>query len=199
MSRVTEVAHLLVDAVLQPGAQAVDATVGNGHDTLRLAHSVGPSGRVDGFDIQSPAIVRTRRRLEAHGVAAQVRLHQRGHEDMEAVLPRHRHGKVGAVMFNLGYLPRSDQAIVTRPETTLRGLAAAVRLLRPGGILTVVAYLRHDGGRLETEHVWAWGRSLDPTVCVVSEYRVLTAEEAPQLLVVEKRAAPVSPDPSSAA
>lgn len=37
---------------LRPGDTAVDATMGNGHDTLFLAQAVGPTGHVIGFDIQ---------------------------------------------------------------------------------------------------------------------------------------------------
>ena len=37
--------HDLVRRVLRPGDVAVDATVGNGQDTLFLAECVGPTGR----------------------------------------------------------------------------------------------------------------------------------------------------------
>lgn len=38
--------------VLRPGDVAVDATAGNGHDTLFLAQAVGPSGTVYAIDVQ---------------------------------------------------------------------------------------------------------------------------------------------------
>ena len=56
-------AHDLVRRVLRPGDVAVDATVGNGQDTLFLAECVGPTGRVIGFDIQLSAIEATASRL----------------------------------------------------------------------------------------------------------------------------------------
>ena len=41
--------------VVQPGDTVVDATLGNGHDTLMLCELVGETGRVIGFDIQPDA------------------------------------------------------------------------------------------------------------------------------------------------
>ena len=38
--------------VLRPGDMAVDATAGNGADTLALARMVGPDGVVHGIDVQ---------------------------------------------------------------------------------------------------------------------------------------------------
>ena len=54
------VAHNLIKDVLHPGDIAIDATVGNGHDTLFLVEQVSPSGKVFGFDIQQAAIDSTR-------------------------------------------------------------------------------------------------------------------------------------------
>ncbi len=133
--------------MLQPGEVAVDATVGNGHDTLFLAQQVGAQGHVYGFDIQEEALARTRRRLEEAGLRDRVTLLQMGHEHMAEAVPAAWHGRIGAVMFNLGYLPGgSDRTCITRPQTTVPALEAALRLLRPGGVLTVVAYRGHPGG-----------------------------------------------------
>jgi len=73
-------AHEAVSEVLRPGDVALDATAGNGHDTLFLARSVGPEGTVHALDVQAAAITATRKRLEAAGVANRVRLHQLGHQ-----------------------------------------------------------------------------------------------------------------------
>lgn len=180
-------AHRLVCVRLLPGDHAVDATVGNGADTLMLARGVGAGGRVDGFDVQAEAIESTRRRLADAAVQADVHLHVRGHEHIADIVPRRHHGQVAAAMFNLGYLPGGNHDRATRPETTVAGVTAALHLLRPGGILTVVAYLGHAGGPEEAEAVWSWARSLDPARWGVVEYRVLSAQLPPQLLALEKR------------
>lgn len=154
--RVTETAHDLVARFVREGDHVVDATVGNGHDTRFLAGLVGAAGRVDGFDIQAGAIEVTGRELNG---LPQVKLHCLGHERMREVVS----GPVGAVMFNLGYLPSGDKSLVTRPDTTVEALDAAWELLRtPGGILSVVVYPGHAGGWDESLGVEAWFSRLDP-------------------------------------
>lgn len=157
--RSTQIAQHAVSEVLQPGDLAVDATVGNGHDTLFLCQTVGASGRVLGFDVQAEAIAATRAKLLGAGIeSTRFDLHHRGHEHLgEFAQP----GTVAAIMFNLGYLPGSDKALITRPETTLAALATALPLLRPGGVLTIVCYPGHEGGDEEAESVKTWSKSLD--------------------------------------
>ena len=171
-----------VAPVLAPGAVAVDATAGNGHDTLFLAEAVGPAGRVYAVDVQEAAIAATRARLAEAGLEARIHLACAGHEDLtEQVAPADR-GRVAAVMFNLGYLPGGDHTLTTRPPATLDALNAARGLLAPGGRLSVVAYTGHPGGAEEAEAVRAWAEALsDP-------HRLERGggERPPQLLVVER-------------
>ncbi|GFR43699.1 hypothetical protein Agub_g4809, partial [Astrephomene gubernaculifera] len=65
-ARLTTAAQAVWAQVLRPGDIAVDATCGNGHDTLFLAQAVGPTGHVYGYDIQEAAISSTRQRLLSH-------------------------------------------------------------------------------------------------------------------------------------
>lgn len=51
------------------------------------------------------------------------------------------------VAFNLGYLPGGEKQVITRSETTLLALEAAKRILAPGGLISIVVYLGHPGGR----------------------------------------------------
>ena len=74
-------------------------------------------------------------------------------------------------MFNLGYLPGGEKEIITRPATTLPALAQSLEILTPGGVLTVVCYRGHPGGREEYEAVLAWLESLP------EEYGVARYEE----------------------
>jgi predicted methyltransferase len=155
MARQTESARQAVRQVLRPGEAAVDATAGNGHDARFLAEAVGPSGRVFALDVQPDALDRTEALLTEAGLT-NVTLFLRNHADLAELVP----GPVGAVMFNLGYLPGGDKAVVTRTASTLAGLRAAVGLLRPGGVLTVIAYPGHPGGAEETAAVAAFLREL---------------------------------------
>jgi len=82
LTSVLATAHQAIAEVLGDGDLAIDATLGNGHDTLFLAKRVGDTGRVWGFDVQAVALAHTRRRLQAHGVAERVTLVHAGHETM---------------------------------------------------------------------------------------------------------------------
>ncbi len=155
---------------LRPAAVAVDATVGNGHDTLFLAQAVGPHGQIYGVDLQPPALQQTRRRLEAAGAAAQVCLIAGSHADLAQQIPPHLHGQVAVVMFNLGYLPGGDHQIVTRQESTLPALTAAAHLLAPGGLLSVVVYPGHPGGAEEAAAVAEWMGERPPAQWQISRY-----------------------------
>jgi 16S rRNA C1402 N4-methylase RsmH len=151
--RLTHKAHAIISHYLQEGQLAVDATAGNGHDTLFLARRVGAAGRVFAFDIQKQALRATSARLEQAGLSSRVELIHDGHEHMAESLPPDSHGRLRAVMFNLGYLPHSDKATTTRVEHTLPALEQARRLLTPGGVISVLAYRGHPGGREESQAV----------------------------------------------
>lgn len=111
-----------------PRVCAIDATVGNGGDTLFLAELASASGgRVFGFDVQAAALERARARLAERSLSAELFL--AGHEKMEELLPPELAGKFACAFFNLGWLPRSDKSTITRPETTLAAMDSAVGLL----------------------------------------------------------------------
>jgi hypothetical protein len=160
--------HLIIRRFVRQGDRVIDATCGNGNDTLLLARLAGPAGRVWAFDIQREALDATAARLADAGVFDSVVLVHAGHETMAG----HCSGPVKAVVFNLGYLPGGDRTVVTRPESTLAGLEHALAILAPGGVVIITLYPGHDGGReegtlLETRlaqlppagfHVWRMGQ-----------------------------------------
>ncbi|EUJ17052.1 S-adenosylmethionine (SAM)-dependent methyltransferase [Listeria aquatica FSL S10-1188] len=66
--------HQLLRKVIFPGDVVIDATCGNGHDTLFLAQLVGPNGKVYAYDIQQTAIEKTEARLDEASCKNQVLL-----------------------------------------------------------------------------------------------------------------------------
>lgn len=147
MSRVNAVvlSHIIAEKVVEPGDIAVDATVGNGRDTVFLAKLVGPQGKVFGFDVQKAALERAQLRLVEAGLEKRVTLIHEGHENMDKYIQPW----IKACMFNLGYLPGSSHDLVTKPETTGLALEAGLGLLAQGGIITLVVYTGHTGGPSE--------------------------------------------------
>jgi hypothetical protein len=107
---------------------------------------------------------------------------------MAVVLPETVRGKVRAVMFNLGYLPGGDKQRTTAIVTTLAALEQAREMLAPGGVISVLAYTGHPGGREEAEAVKAWSATLTPDYYNV---RVVIPQglsgSAPEWLLLSRR------------
>ena len=143
----TELAHRIVRRALRRGDTAIDATAGNGFDTLFLSQCVGDNGTVYSIDLQPLAIERTREKLLTAGQRCVTLIHG-DHSDILSQL--HQRGvRASAIMFNLGYLPGAVKTLRTLPQTTVPALETAAALLDPGGVLTAIAYRGHDGGQAE--------------------------------------------------
>ena len=134
-----------LDELIQPGDAVVDATMGNGHDTLYLAQKVGEKGRVWAFDVQQAALDATRKRLADNGCAERVRLILDSHANMAAYVDE----PPAAILFNLGWLPTGDHSVTTRVDSTIEAVRAAMELVRPGGVVSVCIYPGHDEGARE--------------------------------------------------
>jgi predicted methyltransferase len=154
--RLTELAHDVIAGHVHAGDIVIDATMGNGHDTLFLAQRVGKTGHVYAFDLQQQAIDQTRARLERHGAAEKVTLIRNSHAEMAGLLPPGITGHVAAVAFNLGYLPGGEKSVTTTAGSTLAALDASLTLLGPGGLISLLVYVGHPGGTDEDEAIREW-------------------------------------------
>ena len=168
---------------LPAGGIAVDATMGNGHDTLFLAEQVGKTGHVYAFDIQVDALVSTRALLEANGVADRVTLLHRSHADLAEAVPQ----KADAVVFNLGWLPGGDHRITTLCASTEKAVLSALELLRPCGVVTICAYPGHEEGTRELDMLVRLVSSLSNRQYNALRQTFLNAGEgAPECFVIQK-------------
>lgn len=182
--RPTALVHTLLGEFIRPGDWVIDATAGNGYDTLFLAGCVGESGKVLAFDIQSAAIVSARERVTLAGLGARVDFFQECHSKLAVHVAE---GAVAVVMFNLGYLPGEDHELTTEPELTRAAMAAAAKVLRPGGILSVICYPGHAVGAIEAESVEERLREWAGQGWRVARYGALgTRRPAPFLLLASK-------------
>ncbi|WP_302013949.1 class I SAM-dependent methyltransferase [uncultured Akkermansia sp.] len=177
LSRPLTCAHDWIRNVVLPGDTVVDATAGNGHDTVFLTRLAGPAGQVHAFDVQEEAIRVTRERLEEAGLLTpSVHLHFASHDRLAELVS----GPVKAVVFNLGYLPGGDKKTVTRTDCTLVALEQAAALIAPNGLLSVMCYPGHEGGDVEAEAVEAFLSRLPHHSWRTGKYQLLnTASPAP--------------------
>lgn len=171
------------ERALQAGGRAVDATMGNGHDTLCLARLAGETGHVDAFDIQAAAVASTRGRLLSAGVLDRCSLHHTGHERMAEIVIM----PVDVVAFNLGWLPGGDKAVTTRLETTLCAVASGLALLKKGGVMTLCVYPGHPEGEREREKLLQYISALKPQAFNALHQRFANAGAgAPECIVIQK-------------
>jgi len=125
-------------------ATAIDATCGNGLDTLFLANYV--TNTIYAFDVQAIALENTREKLNKEDSLNKVKLIQDGHENMS------NHVKTGAeiIMFNFGYLPQADKSLTTMTNTSVQAVQSALSLISQNGIISILCYPGHEEGKKET-------------------------------------------------
>ncbi len=182
--RIVSWAKWFVQQEVTSGDICVDATVGNGNDTLFLAECTGRTGKVYGFDIQTTAIEKTRQKLNVAGLLDRVTLIQDSHAHLDMYLES---GTVKTVMFNLGYLPGGNPSLITKPESTLQSLRVALKLLSNGGLITVASYRGHPGALEEFTKVNEFLSSLNPKEFKVLRLEPVNQEHIPPVLFVIQR------------
>lgn len=177
--------------VVQKGDTVVDATCGNGYDTLAMLKMVADgSGRgcVYGMDIQKDALENTSSLLNESVNPIEkelVKLFTICHSRMEEVVPKST--TLRLVAFNLGYLPGGDKEVTTTSATTILALQTATRILASGGLISLVVYVGHPGGRDELETIQAFASELSVEDWVCSEFQMLNRPLAPVLIFLFKR------------
>ena len=182
--RPTALAQTLLRPLIREGNLVIDATAGNGYDTLFLAECVGAAGKVLAFDVQEAALVSARSRLAEAGYGGRVKYFHESHATMDSHTDE---GSAAVVMFNLGYLPGENHELTTETSETLAALEMAARVLKSGGVLSVVCYPGHEAGAVEAEAVETWMSVLTADGWRVARYGAIgTRRPAPFLLVAVK-------------
>ncbi|MBQ8583357.1 MAG: hypothetical protein IJ488_01945 [Clostridia bacterium] len=168
---------------LGEGEVAVDFTMGNGNDTLFLSRTVGATGKVYAFDIQSEALESTEAHLVAEGAPKNYTLICASHHRVKEFVKE----PIKAGMFNLGYLPRSGKkTVTTMRETTMPAVEAAIELLEPDGALIIAIYPGHEEGALEGDMLREYFKTLSRFQICASEFHILNSPTSPYFFLVEK-------------
>lgn len=155
-------AHDFLRRQVKPGAVCIDATAGRGRDIALLCRLAGPAGRVLAFDIQADAVRQTRKLLEQEGLTAEVI--QDSHANMEQYAAPET---VDCIVFNFGRLPGGDPHIFTVAESSIAAIDAGIRLLKPGGVMSLSLYYGGANGYDERDAILAHLRTLDDRRCSV--------------------------------
>ncbi|KXU14634.1 SAM-dependent methyltransferase, MraW methylase family [Streptococcus infantis] len=175
MKRPLEMAHDFLAQVITQEDIVVDATMGNGHDTLFLAKL---AKQVYAFDIQEQALEKTSQRIQEAGLT-NVDLILQGHETVDQFVT-----EVKAAIFNLGYLPSADKSIITQPQTTLEALEKLCQMIVKGGRIAIMIYYGHEGGDIERDAVLDFVSQLPQQEYTATIYRTLNQINNPPFLVM---------------
>ncbi|MEJ9281298.1 class I SAM-dependent methyltransferase [Ureibacillus thermosphaericus] len=179
LERVLPYAKTLLSSVINEGDIAVDATAGNGHDTLFLANLVGETGFVYAFDIQQQAVDVTIQRLKENGLEHRARVILDGHEQLSKYVQE----EVSGAVFNLGYLPGGNHDIITKGETTISAIEQLLSLLKIGGMIVLVIYHGHEGGKEERDAVIEFVKSLPQKYVHVLRYEFINQKNDPPFII----------------
>ena len=178
MLRPLQMAHAFLEEVVTDEQIVVDATMGNGHDTLFLARL---AKKVYAFDIQEQAIEQTTKRL-AEAKLDNVELFLTGHENVDQYVE-----SIKAAIFNLGYLPSADKTVITQPHTTIQALEKLCQRLVTGGRIAIMVYYGHAGGDVERDAVLDFVSQLPQQEFTVALYKTINQiNQPPFLVMIEK-------------
>ncbi len=165
------------------GDRAADFTMGNGNDTEFLCRTVGDTGHVYAFDVQTRALEATRKRLEEANLS-NCTLICDSHENLKAYI----HAPIKAGMFNLGYLPGSGhKEFTTHRESTLAAVEAAISMLDADAILLVAVYPGHAEGAAEGEALARYFSGLDRRKMCVSRLQIVNSPTSPYFFALETK------------
>lgn len=167
--QITEWCHHFIKQHVQAGDICIDATAGNGNDTLVLCQLAGETGKVIAFDIQEMAVENTKKRLEKYEMSARAEVVLDSHVNMRKYAEP---DSVSCITFNFGYLPGGDHALATKGESSIIAIHEGLRLLKKGGMMSLCIYSGGDSGFEERDAILNELKKLDGKkyLVIVSEY-----------------------------
>lgn len=171
----------ILDEHVQEGDICIDATAGRGHDTLQLCRLVGDSGHVTAFDIQQDAVDSTKNLLDKNGFSHRADVLLRSHSEMDELFEEET---VSAITFNFGWLPRGDHNIFTKKETSIPAIEKGLRLLKNGGIMTLILYYGRETGFEERDALLEFLPTLDCTKYTVIEMPFVNRPNCPPIPIL---------------
>jgi len=183
-----DLAHHYWTTLVHFGDTVIDATCGNGHDTLKLAQLAldDNQGLVIGIDLQKQSLDATKSRLMEQLSPAQwqrVQLICSCHTSFPELPVQ----SVRLIVYNLGYLPKGDKSKTTVVKTTIESLQAAFPLIMPGGVICITCYPGHEEGEREEKAVLDFVQNLDPHEWCCTYQQWVNRQKAPGLLLIQRR------------
>ena len=184
-----DLAHQYWTKLLLPNDIVIDATCGNGHDTLKLCQLI-EGGTIYAFDIQENAVRNTEQLLKKSISAEQlfsVKLETRSHATFPTAVIT---GSVKLIVYNLGYLPGGDKTFTTMTSSTLESLKVALGLVCVSGAISITCYPGHSEGSVEQDAILDFIATLSPKEWNCCVHSFVNRKASPRLLLLQKSATP---------
>lgn len=184
-----DLSHQYWNSLIKQGDTVIDATCGNGHDTLVLANLAltTTSGTLFALDVQPAAIESCKELLMnklPKNIYNKIQFLQGCHSKFPEELTE---GTVKVVVYNLGYLPGGNKSKTTTAQTTLQSLRAAQSLVQEGGLISITCYPGHEAGRIEEKEIIEYTSTLDPKTWSCCHHHWTNRRKSPSLLIIQKR------------
>lgn len=183
-SKIFTFIDFFIENYIEEGDICVDATLGNGNDTLKLANKTGINGQVIGFDIQNIAIQNTKKLLVEHNLFNEnILLVKDGHENLK----KYVNYNIDFFIMNLGYLPSGDKNITTKWEDVILFLKDALKLLNTHKLGLIVFYPGHKNGLIEYNLVIDFLSKLNQRdFNIIKINHINQINNPPQLVIIER-------------
>lgn len=181
LNNLIDIQNLIIKTYLSDVKVAIDATLGNGKDTINMLEMFGSEVKIYAFDIQQQALDSAKSAIKPEYHKNVVFIND-SHEYIDNYVTE----KPELITFNLGYLPKSDHVIKTQSYTTLIALDKAVKMLKPGGLITIMFYVGHDNAR-EYNNLSEFVRILNPSTFKAIHINPVNQDQnAPKLVIIQK-------------
>ena len=184
LTKITDINKMYIEKLVKKGDIVVDATMGNGYDTLYLAKIIGEEGFLYSFDIQKEALISTKEKLKKENLLSRTKLIVDGHENIDRYIDK----QIDFMIFNLGYLPKGDHNIITKPHTTIEAIKKGMNLLKPNGIISIAIYSGHEDGAYEKNELYKFLTKVNQEQFnVLSSSFINQINNPPDLILIEKK------------
>lgn len=175
--------HSLFSNYIKYGDVVIDATLGNGNDTIFLANLVGDAGKVYAFDTSSQAIVISKNKLKELNLLSRVNLFHTSHVYLKNIVKE----KVSGIIFNLGYFPNLSKKNFTFWSSTLEAIEQSLFLLKKNAILAIIIYTGHEQGKIESKKIEEFAVNLSQKEFDVLQYKFINRiNNPPYAIIFEK-------------
>lgn len=166
-----------------PKGTYIDATLGNGHDSLYILNQKAFTGKILSFDIQEQAIQTCQEKF--YDQKNMTIIHD-SHANLNHYLEPDQviHGAI----FNLGYLPGGNHEITTEFESTYQAIQTIGQHLISKGKIILVVYHGHPQGKKERDLLLQALEQWPQDKYHVLKYQFINqVNHPPFCLVIEKR------------